>query len=1081
MRKLFRLTVLIATMLAFSGSLMAQVTTGSLMGFVKDANGDPLPGAFVKVTHVPSGTTYNATTQVNGRYTIPAVRVGRDFEVEVSFIGHVTQKITGVAVTLGDPTVLDVQLEEETTMLTETTIVAKRKTAATERTGAAISVGQESITNLPSISRSINDFTRLTPQAKGNSFAGRDGRYNHITIDGSAFNNSFGLSGSTRNLPGGDAQPISLDAIEEISVSIAPYDVRQSNFTGASVNAITKSGTNIYKGSFYTYQRPESFTGTKVGDVELNLDKRSTQTWGGSVGGKIIENKLFFFVNGEYESSKYPSTSWKPSTNGIADGAAYISRTSIDSLKKLKNHLENTYGYNPGGWDYGQFSSENYKILARLDWNINRTHKLSVRYNQVVSTNDVLPNATSAPNPRLSVSRISEKAFAFTNSAYYFENTVQSVTAELNSVFQSKFSNKLLATFTNIRDKRGSNSDIFPFVDIMEGGDPYTTFGYELFTYNNDVKNRTISVIDNFTAYLGAHTLTAGISFEYMYFGNAYLRYGTSYYRYDSMDDFINDRTPSLFAVTYGFNNTDPYSELEFAMGGVYVQDEWQVNRNLKLTGGIRFEMPFYLNKLQSNDAISAIDFNGVSFDVSKWPDQQLLVSPRIGFNWDALGDRSLQVRGGTGIFTGRLPFVWFTNQPTNSAVLQNTVELTGGQLPAGFGFNPDWNAQIANNPTLFPNNPGQTVPSTLAVVSRDFKMPQVWRSSIAADYELPWDMTFTLEGIYSKDINAILQQNVNEKDPTLNFAGADNRPYYDRVGGKYDNRINSATSSAMILDNINEGYQYSITAQLTKAFSYGLAASVAYTYSQAKDVSANPGDQAASAWSSNVAVGSLNNPGLSYSNFSLPHRVVGSLSYTFGYVNSAASTTISLFYEGTSQGRLSYVYSNDMNGDGMSSDLMYIPRDASEIVFKNMPNMTAQEQSDAFFKFVEQDDYLSKNKGKYAERYGAVMPWRNQFDLKFMQEFVMDNKLNTKLQITLDILNVGNLLNPKWGTRKAQIVGSYDNLPLLKFEGVDASNRPTFSLNGVSKAIDYYTDTYKDVLGYGSTWSMQLGLRFIF
>lgn len=1086
MKKLFRLTMVVIVSLVFTGTLMAQVTTGSLMGFVKDSKGEALHGASVRAVHVPSGTVYTTTTQSNGRYTIPAVRVGQDYEIEVSFVGLATQIMPGITVNLGDPTVVNVVLFEEFSMLEESVIVSRRRTAATEKTGAVTSVDRESITSLPTISRSINDFTRLTPQSKGNSFAGRDGRFNYITIDGSAFNNSFGLSGQTRNLPGGDAQPISLDAIEEISVSIAPYDIRQSNFTGASVNAVTKSGTNTFTGSAYTYQRPESFTGTRVADEKLSLDKRSTQTWGASLGGPIIKNKLFFFANVEFEESKYPSTSWTPSTDGVANGAAYISRTKIDDLKTIKKHLEDTYGYNPGGWEFGQFTSKNSKILARLDWNISQAHRLSVRYNQVISENDVLPNSTSGPS-RLSFGRISENGFAFTNTAYGFENTVRSVTAELNSVFEARFSNKLLVTYTDIRDKRTSNSDLFPFVDIMEGGQIYTSFGYELFTYNNDVKNRTWSVVDNFTAYLGAHTLTGGVSFEHMYFANAYLRYGTSYYRYNSMADFLNNATPALFSLTYGYNNTDPYSELTFGLGAVYVQDEWQVNPKLKLTGGIRLELPFYFNDLESNPAIENYTFaGGQKIDVGTWPDQQLLASPRLGFNWDVLGDRSLQVRGGTGIFTGRLPFVWFTNQPTNAGMLQNTVDYRTSNLPAGFGFNPDWKQQMADYPNLFPNNPGVGVPSTLAMVAKDFKMPQVWRTSVAVDYQLPWNMVFTLEGIYSKDVNAIIQTNINESAPTLQFTGSDNRFYYDTyVSGTstyFDNRINNDISSAMVLGNTSKGYQYSITAQLTKAFSHGLTGMVAYTYNVAKDVSANPGDQAASAWNANVAVGSLNNPGLSYSNFSVPHRVVGSLSYRFGYVGSSASTTVSLFYEGTAQGRLSYVYSNDMNGDGNSSDLMYIPKDRNDIIFVDKGvGMSAQEQADAFFKFVEQDDYLSKNKGKYAERYGAVMPWRNQFDLKLMQQFIMDNKHQTKLQVTLDILNIGNLIKSKWGIRQEQISGSYDNVTLLRYEGVSTDGKPMFSLNGVSRAIDYHTQTYKDVLGYGSTWSMQLGLRLVF
>ncbi|MDR3350544.1 MAG: carboxypeptidase regulatory-like domain-containing protein [Prevotellaceae bacterium] len=1071
---------------SFLGSLLfvcasyAQVTTGSISGAVTDSRGEPLAGAAVKVTHVPSGSIYYATTQSNGNYFIQGVRVGENFKVEFSFIGFSPKTVDGITILLGTPTQLDATLTEDSVTLTEVVITG----SSVSKTGAATNVTNRQIQTLPSINRSINDFTKLTPQSNGgNSFAGRDGRYNYITVDGAAFNNSFGLSGQTRNLPGGDAQPISLDAIDQISVNIAPFDIRQSNFTGASVNAVTKSGDNIFKGSVYTYLRPESFAGKTVDGTKYEWDETSKQTYGLSLGGPIIKNKLFFFINGEFEKSNKPSTAsaWKTSTDGNADGTNYISRAQTSKLTDLKQHLLSTYGYDPGDWIWKPSTSENYKLLARVDWNINDNHKLTVRYNQVVSTNDVPTNATSAP-VRLTQGRIGEYAMAFTNSGYGFENTVRSITGELNSSFGSKFANKFLATYTSIRDKRTSPSKVFPFVDIMEGGQIYTSFGYELFTFNNDVKNNTFSIIDNFTAYLDGHTVTAGLSYEQMYFGNAYMTNGTGYYRYNSIADFINDEKPAIFSQTVGLNgNNNPYSELSFGMGAFYIQDEWQLLSNLKLTGGIRFELPFYLNDMQPNPAIAALTFvDGYKMDVGAWPKQQLLISPRVAFNWDVLKDGKYKVRGGTGIFTGRLPFVWFTNQPTNAGTLQFQRTLSGNAVPNDLRFNTDIYAQLKKYPEQFAST---SAPSGPVEVSKDFKMPQVWRTNLAADVKLPWDMTFTLEGLYSKDINAILQKNVNEKAPTLKFAGSDNRPRYETVGGAYTDaarRVDAKISNAMVLGNTNEGYQYSITAQLAKDFSHGFAGAIAYTFSEAKDVTNNPGDQASSAWQSNVSTGSLNYPGLGYSNFSIPHRIIASLSYKFGYLHSSSSTTISLFYEGAPQSRLNYVYTNDMNGDGNATDLMYIPKDENDIIFVNKGAMTAADQKAAFFAFLAQDDYLNSHKGEYAQRFGAVMPWVHQFNLKLTQDFVMDNVHKTKIQLTLDVLNLGNLINSAWGVRKAQITGSYDNIPLLQYAGADANNRPTFTLP-TNTIASYYTETYKNVLGYSSTWSMQLGLRFIF
>jgi hypothetical protein len=1057
--------------LLFVCASYAQVTTGSITGTVKDSHGESLAGATVKVTHVPSGTNYFAMTQANGNYVIQGVRVGQDFKVEFSFIGFSPKIFDGVTILLGTPAQLDATLAEEGITLSEVVVIG----TSVSKTGAATNVTNQQIQALPSINRSINDFTKLTPQSNGNSsFAGRDGRYNYITVDGAAFNNSFGLSGQSRNLPGGDAQPISLDAIDQISVNIAPFDIRQSNFTGASVNTVTKSGDNTFKGSVYTYLRPESFAGKTVDGTKYEWDETSKQTYGVSLGGPIIKNKLFLFVNGEYEKANKPSTSWKTSTDGNADETNYISRAQTSELTRLKQHLLSTYNYDPGDWDWNPFTSENYKILARVDWNINDNHKLMVRYNQVLSTNDVLTNATSAPS-RLSQNRIGESAMAFTNAGYGFENTVRSITGELNSSFGSRFANKFLATYTAVRDKRTSPSTLFPFVDIMQGGNIYTSFGYELFTFNNDVKTNTFSITDNFTVYLGDHTLTSGVSYEQMSFGNAYMANGTGYYRYNSIDDFINDVKPAIFSQTVGLNgNTSPYSELSFGMAAFYVQDEWQLLSNLKLTGGIRFELPFYLNDLDSNPAIEALTFaDGYKMDVGTWAKQQLLISPRVAFNWDVLKDGKYKVRGGTGIFTGRLPFVWFTNQPTNAGTLQFQRTLSGNDVPNDMRFSTDIYAQLKKYPTQFAPT---SAPSQPVEVSKDFKMPQIWRTNLAADVKLPWNMTFTLEGLYSKDINAILQKNVNEAAPNAAFSGSDNRPYYNGIS----NRINSAISNAMVLGNTNEGYQYSITAQLAKELTHGFAGSIAYTFSEAKDVTNNPGDQAASAWQSNVSTGSLNNPGLGYSYFSIPHRIIASLSYQFGYLNSSSSTTISLFYEGAPQNRRNYVYSNDMNGDGNSTDLMYIPKNENDIIFVDKGAMTAQEQKDAFFQFLAQDDYLSSHKGEYAQRFGEVMPWVHQFDLKLTQDFVMDNARKTKIQITLDILNLGNLINSSWGVRRAQITGSYDNIPLLQYAGTDASNRPTFTLP-TNTIASYYTETYKNVLDYTSTWSMQLGVRFIF
>lgn len=1075
--------ILFSLALLWSALLTAQVTTSGMNGKVTGTNGESLPSATVIAVHTPSGTQYGTLTDLNGNYQIANMRVGGPYTLTVSYVGYKAFTKSDIILNLGQTLGTDVNLVEESSQLSGVTIVSKRNAIIDgNRTGASTNLRIEQIQSLPSINRSITDFTRLSPQSNGNSFAGRDGRYNNITIDGANFNNNFGLS--SKALPGGDAQPISLDAIEEISVNVAPFDIRQSNFTGANVNAVTRSGDNTWKGSVYGYYRDKSFNGSHVEDQKLTLTDQSTSNYGLRFGGPIIKNKLFIFANAEKEKSSFPGISWKPSIDGVGNPDQFISRTSESDLETMKNFLKETYGYDAGTYkDFGNFASDNYKILAKIDWNINKHHRFTTRYNYVHSTNDQQVNATSAPGTRSTFGRIGEKSMAFSNANYGLLNTVGSITAELNSLW-AKSANKFLFTYTKIRDTRNSNSSDFPFVDIYKDGDPYMCFGYELFTKDNDVINNVMTFTDNLNYYLGKHTLTIGASYDHLYFGNSYKRYGTSYYRYASMEDFMNGAAPTTFGLTYPYGNGDGYAKLSFGYGSLYGQDEYRVTDHLKVTGGLRFELPMYKDDLEGNNAISALQFQNLdgdplTIDVGSWPKSKVTVSPRLGFNWDVKGDKSVQLRGGTGVFTGRLPFVWFTNQPTNSGVLQNTVEITKAYQLSALTFNPDPFYHLSID-SLFSATPSSKAPGSIAVVDKNFKMPQVWRNNLAADFQLPWyNMVLTIEGIYTKDINGVIQYNANLKDTDTAFVGPDTRPRYLNA------KINSSISTAMVLTNSKkDGFAYSITAQLTKPFSEGLSGFIAYTYTGAKDLTSNPGSAAASAWSSNPAVMSQNDPGLSYSQFAVPSRVVGSLSYYKEYLHHLG-TTVSVYFSGSSMGRLDYIYSNDMNGDGNAADLMYIPKDETEIHFVDIKNadgtvkFSADDQQTAFWKFVEQDDYLSKHKGEYAERYGVVMPWLNRWDVKILQDiYTRFGDTKHTLQISLDLLNIGNLLNSNWGVLKKQVLGSYD-IALLKYVKADQNGVPTFQMNYSGTALP--TSTYVPVLSTTSTWGAQVGIRYTF
>jgi hypothetical protein len=1095
-------SMLLFTFLAV-GLFGQGATSSSMSGKVVDTKGQPLPGATVVAVHVPSGTLYGGTANTEGFYFIQGMRPGGPYKVEASFVGYSKKTYTDITLFLGETFQLTPNLTESTTELNEVVVVGSKPSAFNSvKTGATVNISNREISSMPSISRSINDFTRLSPLfGGGNSFAGRDGRFNNIVIDGSNFNNNFGLS--SRNMPGGDAEPISLDAIEEIQVNVAPFDVRQANFTGAGINAITKRGTNEFSGSIYTYYRDEKFNGTKVADYELPAAaKTSTKIIGARVGGPIIKDKLFFFLNGEYESSTVPGVEWqayRPGVNNIGD--PNVSRVPADSLVKFSNFLKTKFGYETGPFEnYGSFAVENYKILGRFDWNISQKHKLSIRFNTVQSTNNQTVNGTSAPNPRASSSRLSANALSFKNSNYGFLNTVYSLSAELNSNFSNSLSNQLLGTFTMIQDTRSSNSDVFPFIDIWDGGSPtldaYMSAGYELFSYNNNVVNNVYTIVDNITYKTGRHNYTAGLSFEYLYFGNSFMRYGTSYYRFTNLQTFINHvngvpgNQPRAFGLTYSYDpdNTRPVAELGFGQASAYVQDEFNILDNLKLTYGIRFDLPLYMNELQANPAVTPLMFqNYEKLNLGEWPKSKAVPSPRIGFNWDVFGDNSLKLRGGTGIFTGRLPFVFFTNQPTNGGMLQNTVELTSAAQLDSIKFSADpfanlgatnYNTTTKKHDPLFPSTAGLAPPSSIASIDPNFKMPQVWRSSFAADIKLPLDMTLTLEGMYTKDINAIYQRNANlpQLYGATPYNGPDKRPVWPTTASR---KIYSNLSEAMVLTNTDKGYSWNFTAQLNFPIVKNFNGMFAYTRAMAKDISGNPGSQAASSWSNNLSVRGQNDLDMSYSQYLTPHRFVGSLSYKIEYLKHAA-TTVSVYYSGYIDGNFSYRYSNDFNNDGVNGDLLYIPKNQTEITFEDfvvggVTKYTAAQQASAFWAYVAQDKYLSSHLGQYAERNGAFFPWYHRFDVKILQDLFMNigGKKNS-LQLSVDILNAGNLLNSDWGVRKRLTLS---NGSILTSRAV--SNNLLFKMVEAGGVLP--TKTFDNVNTTSSTWGIQVGLRYVF
>lgn len=1088
-------SLFLLTLLSFlcTLSVVAQVTTASMSGEVS-SNNEPVIGATIVALHEPSGTTYGTVTNLDGRFDLQGMRTGGPYKVTVSYIGYQTAIYKDVVLQLGEIYNLKVALKESSEQLEEVVVTASKSKFITEKTGASLNISNEKMANIPTINRSVSDIARLSPYASGMSFAGGDGRSTNFTVDGANFNNNFGLSS---NLPGG-GNPISMDAIEEVQVVIAPFDVRQTNFIGGGINAITKSGTNTFKGTAYTYHYNQNMRGNNIDGEDLGARPQSSKhIYGATFGGPIIKNKLFFFANVEYEKVPQQVVRWRASEDGVADPDNYISQASKGDLQKVADHLKNKYGYDPGSYTDYPADETNLKLLGRIDWNINDNHKLAVRYNYTKNRAWNETNGSSGNfGQRLSFNRFSQYSMAFSNSLYSMDNNVMSISADLNSRFSDKISNQLLFTYTNIEDIRGTNSDLFPFIDIMQGLDengnqkllPYISAGYELFTFNNGVHNKIWNVTDNLTYYLGSHKLTAGFSYEHQMANNAYMRNGTGYYRYSSLDDFLNGAAPESFALAYGYEgNKKPAAQVAFNQIGLYVQDEWNIVENFKLSYGLRLDELFFDNSdLVRNKAIDALDFGGRKLDTGSWPGAKMQVSPRVGFVWDVFKDKSLKVRGGSGLFAGRLPLVFFTNMPTNTGMIQNLVSITTTYKDGAVssrdprldllkgGMITDVNQMIE---TLgLPTKPGDgVVPSSIAAIDSDFRMPQVWKSSIALDYQLPVSFPFTVTGefMYTKNINAVMLENYNIKpidDTWSRFNGADNRLIYPANYEYYDN-----ISDACVLVNTSKGHGWTGNITMNATPIDNLDLMLAYTHTESKEVSGMPGSNATSAWTNLFTIDGPNFVTVQRSQYVVPDKVIGSLSYYVPFTNNKVTNGLhlNLFYSGYSPYGNSFCYTNDMNGDNIANDLMYIPKDDSEILFKN-----EADRAD-FWAFVNQDGYLKNHKGEYAEAYAARAPWVHRFDFRIAQDFTVNaGKSKNTLQISLDFMNVGNMLNKAWGVTKTN--RNSNSGRILKYEGVNENNTPIYSLWRDAEG-NAPTETYSLNRNYDECWSFQVGVRYIF
>ncbi|WP_299819431.1 carboxypeptidase regulatory-like domain-containing protein [uncultured Pontibacter sp.] len=1030
-----RLLLCFAFLLQVQMVLAQGATTAALSGTIKDQSGTALPGATIIAVHTPTNTQYVATTNVDGYYNIQNMRVGGPYTVSTSYVGYQEQRTEGVNLALGQTARVDFTLSESSRQLGEVEIVGERNDVFNQdRTGAATNVSREQLENLPTLSRSLQDFTRLTPQASGNSIAGSNNRYNNITIDGAVNNDVFGLAGS--GTPGGQAgtQPISLDAIQEIQVVIAPYDVKLGNFTGGGINAVTRSGTNQFSGSVYGFGRNEDIIGKAVEGPREKADEFKNYQYGVRVGGPVVKDKLFFFLN--YDATRITEPV------RFAPGSAE-SQIPLSDAQRLATFVQETYGYDVGSFGNFDRNTESDKFFIRFDWNITNNHSLTLRHNFVDAFQE-------------SFSRSRAEA-RFGNNAYQFNSKTNTTVAELNSRISNSLSNNLIIGYSSIRDNRETFGGLFPQVTIF---DPVGTlvFGSERSSTANELDQDIFEFTDNLSFLVGKHNFTFGTHNEFFKFRNLFINNLNGRWDFNSIDDFINN-DPSRVRASYSLTgDARPAAEFNAAQLGFYFQDEYTASERLKVTLGVRLDLPVFPDKPARNEQLEA-DFQSFfpGLRTDRTPSGQLLWAPRLGFNFTPTDDRAFQIRGGTGVFTGRVPFVWLSNQFVNTGTILGTVDVRDPET-----FIPDPGQQVQAGP------PVTTV--EVNVIEDDFKLPQVWRSNLAFDYTLPLDIVATVEGIYSKTLNDVVYRDLNLLPPVGQLEGADNRNVFP-----VQRRRNPNYTNVILLDNTSEGFRYSLTGQLRKDFANGLNTSVAYTYGKSKDVNSGTSSTALSNYEFNQIINNPNNPELAYARFDVRHRIVGTSGYTFRYANNFA-TGISLFYQGQSGLPITYVYNQDLNRDGnFANDLIYVPRDQSEI---NLVPLTVSgttyspdEQWDALNAFIERDDYLSDRRGQYAERYAGRMPWTHQFDLRLLQDFYLNVGENRHtLQITFDIFNVGNLLNRDWG--RQYFVNNNAN-EIIRFAGRNTAGQPTFTFNPNNRAYN--------ISQFDSRWQGQLGVRYIF
>jgi hypothetical protein len=1072
----------------------AQETTAEIQGTVTNGAAG-FAGVTVTAIHQPTGTKYVTTTRNDGRYNLTNLKIGGPYLVEVSYVGFKKDQQNDVTLLLGQAYKANFKLVEASNNLQEVVVKASSqdKVFSNSRTGSQDNFNRNQITSLPTISRSYKDIIKLTPTYNGMSFGGQSSQLNNITIDGANFNNSFGLSGDIGGQTGQVA--VSLDAIEQIQVNISPFDVRQGGFVGGNVNSVSRSGANTSTGSVYQYMKSKDWQGYEVNaapyTIKVPKQDFTYDLKGFTVGGALIKNKLFYFVNAEQEERTAPAHTWTASTSSSAPNGTTISNANAADLDALAAFLKSKYNYDPGAYQNYSYASKSKRLTAKIDWNIDENNTFSLKYSYLKSSSDQPPSNSGSVGRR----QADATALPFYGAGYVINNNANIFIAELNTKFSNRMSNKLQIGYSALRDFRNALSEKeFPMVDILDGSGtitsskPFTSFGYELYTYGNKLNTDVFQFNDILSLYAGNHEITAGVQSSYKKYLNGFSPNYSGTYRFNSLADFYaaaaGTKPAGLYNLSYTLGGgAFPLVGPKDFEAGFFIQDKYRATDKLTVTYGIRADYTNFYNTFLYNPVVDTLTkfYQGIHANTGSQPSTAIQVSPRIGFNYDVYGDQTLQIRGGAGLFQGAPPFVWLSNQASNSGM------ALFGSIASGttYNFSPDINA---NRPQA---TAGLSSSYAINVTDPNYKFPHVFKSTLAADKKLGNGWTVTAEGSYTKQLNASVFQNialpstglVRLSDGRWRFPYQSSYPYGgSQMGGTVKASANNPTiSNAIYMTNSNAGYAATGTLQIQKV-TKNFIATAAYTRQVAYDAAVT-GSTAQTMWGSKTTHDNPNEFVAGLSNNYLPHRIIASMIYKKEFSKNLLSS-VGLVYEGAPNYTTSYYVSGDVNNDGISyNDLMFIPKDPSQIKLVNGSTATDKRDQTTLWNqlntFIENNPYLSKHRGEFAERNAYVLPWTHKLDLNFTQDirFTAGKNKHT-IRLTADIYNLTNLLNKDWGvfyvpttTTPLTLTGidTDGKTPIYRFPFLDATKQAP------------QTRAYTPSSSIASRWQLQIGVRYLF